>query len=56
MKEKLHKKYGWYECMFNPLDVYQQIIICQWCGKKYRASGYPYINLKLNEQTKLGKK
>jgi len=52
MQEKLHKKYGWFECRFHPFDIHKlqtsgDEIKCRWCEKKYKTTGYPYLNCKL---------
>ncbi len=52
MKEKLHKKYGWFECRFHPFDIHElkpegDKVICRWCGKEYNTKGYPYISLQI---------
>lgn len=63
MKKMLHKKYGWFECRFSPLDAYEPQLSCKWCGKQYTKTGLPYIgdpdfsltpttNQKENEKTK----
>ena len=43
MKRFLHKKYGWFKCRFSPLDAYNEVLECRWCGKKYKRDGIPYI-------------
>jgi hypothetical protein len=43
MKKWLHRKYGWFECMFSQFDAYNDVIQCQWCGTKYKREGLPYI-------------
>ena len=43
LKKYLHRKYNWFECRFSPLDAYEEIISCRWCGKSYKRNGLPYI-------------
>jgi hypothetical protein len=47
MKKWLHIKFGWFDCRFHPFDIYNEIITCRLCGKKYKTSGYPYVDQRL---------
>lgn len=51
MKKWLHKKFGWFECMFNPFDTEPadkgEVISCRWCGKKYKLVGIRHLDGKL---------
>lgn len=43
MRKWLHIKFGWYDCRFNPLSIYDLAFPCRWCGKHYTMKGLPYI-------------